>query len=107
MHRTLMMAALSAALLLVPVSADAQLPRDPAERARVVAQIMEMNARQLTLYDREGKPVTTVGTRDLYNQPVFSPDATRMAVVRPDLEKETNDLWVIDNASGAVLKVSW
>jgi ABC-type amino acid transport substrate-binding protein len=93
MTRTLS-AALGAALLLVPVTSQAQLPRDPVERARVVAQIMEMNARQLTLFDRQGRPVTTVGTRDLYNQPVFSPDATRMAVVRPDLEKETQDLWV-------------
>jgi Tol biopolymer transport system component len=100
------MAVLGAALFLAPVVSHAQLPRDPAERARVVAQIMEMNARQLTLFDRQGRPVTTVGTRDLYNQPVFSPDATRMAVVRPDLEKETNDLWVIDNASGKAIQLT-
>ncbi len=105
MTRTLS-AALGAALLLVPVTSQAQLPRDPVERARVVAQIMEMNARQLTLFDRQGRPVTTVGTRDLYNQPVFSPDAARMAVVRPDLEKETQDLWVIDNASGKALQLT-
>lgn len=105
MTRTLS-AALAAALLFVPVTSHAQLPRDPVERARVVAQIMEMNARQLTLFDRQGRPVTTVGTRDLYNQPVFSPDATRMAVVRPDLEKETNDLWVIDNASGTAIQLT-
>ena len=67
---------------------------------------METNARQLTLFDRQGRQVTTVGTRDLYNQPVFSPDATRMAVVRADLEKETNDLWVIDNASGKAIQLT-
>ena len=78
MTRTLS-AALGAALLLVPATSQAQLPRDPVERARVVAQIMEMNARQLTLFDRQGRPVTTVGTRDLYNQPVFSPDARWIA----------------------------
>jgi Tol biopolymer transport system component len=105
MNRTLTAAALAAALL-APIASHAQLPRDPVERARVVAQIMEMNARQLTLFDRQGRPVTTVGTRDLYNQPVFSPDATRMAVVRPDLEKETNDLWVIDNASGKAIQLT-
>jgi Tol biopolymer transport system component len=105
MNRTLA-AALGVALLLAPVASQAQLPRDPAERARVVAQIMEMNARQLTIFDRQGRPVGTVGTRDLYNQPVFSPDATRMAVVRPDLEKETNDLWVIDNASGKAIQLT-
>jgi Tol biopolymer transport system component len=85
-----------AALLLAPSVGEAQLPRDPAERARVIAQIMEANARQLTLFDRRGELVAAFGPRDLYNQPVLSPDATRVAVIKPDLEKETNDLWVLD-----------
>jgi Tol biopolymer transport system component len=105
MNRTLT-AALGAALLLAPVASQAQLPRDPAERARVVAQIMEANARQLTLFDRQGRPVSTVGTRDLYNQPVLSPDATRIVVGRNDLEKETSDLWVVDNASGKAVQLT-
>jgi Tol biopolymer transport system component len=92
--------------LLIASLAEAQLPRDPAERARVVAQIMEANARILTVFDRQGRQVTTVGTRDLYNQPVFSPDATRLAVVRTDLEKESQDLWVIDNASGKMIQLT-
>ena len=89
----------AAALLLTPVLADAQLPRDPAERARIIAQILETQARQLTVFDRQGRNIGVVGPRDLYNQPVFSPDATRMAVVRPDLDKENNDLWIIDVAT--------
>jgi Tol biopolymer transport system component len=92
-------AAFAFAALLTAVPAGAQLPRDPAERARVIAQIMEMNARQLTIFDRQGQQVGTVGTRDLYNQPVFSPDGKSMAVIKPDLEKENNDLWIIDVAS--------
>ncbi len=92
-------AALVCAALLTAVPAGAQLPRDPAERARVIAQIMEMNARQLTIFDRQGQQVGTVGTRDLYNQPVFSPDGKSMAVIKPDLDKENNDLWIIDVAS--------
>jgi Tol biopolymer transport system component len=107
MNRTsLTTTVLCSALLLVPSLSKAQLPRDPVERARVVAQIMEANARQLTLFDRQGRQVSTVGTRDLYNQPVFSPDGTRMAVVKPDLEKETNDLWVIDNAGGKSIQLT-
>jgi Tol biopolymer transport system component len=62
----------------------------------VISQIMEMNARQLTIFDRQGQQVGTVGTRDLYNQPVFSPDGKSMAVIKPDLDKENNDLWIID-----------
>ena len=92
-------AAVACAALLTAVPAGAQLPRDPAERARVIAQIMEMNARQLTIFDRQGQQVATVGTRDLYNQPVFSPDGKSMAVIKPDLDKENNDLWIIDVAT--------
>jgi len=98
-------AAMCAAMLLA-VPAEAQLPRDPAERARVIAQIMEMNARQLTVFDRQGNPVGVVGPRDLYNQPVFSPDAKRMAVIKPDLDKETNDLWIIDVATAQSVQMT-
>ena len=93
-----------AALLLAPLSSQAQLPRDPVERARIISQIMETQSRQLTLFDRQGQTVGVVGPRDLYNQPVFSPDAKRVAVIKPDLDKETNDLWVIDvaTAKGAI-----
>ncbi len=67
---------------------------------------MEANARQLTLFDRQGQAVGVVGPRDLYNQPVFSPDAKRVAVIKPDLEKETNDLWVIDVATARGIQIT-
>ena len=56
---------LSAALLLTSRPALAQLPTDPAERAKVIAQIFQINARQLTLFDREGKEVGQIGARDM------------------------------------------
>src|SRR5262252_7221633 len=87
-------------------TAAQQLPTDPEERAKVIAQIMQTNARQLTLFDREGKELNSVGTKDLYQQPVFSPDAKRMAVIKVDLEKESNDLWVVDVATGNRTKVT-
>jgi Tol biopolymer transport system component len=95
----LAVAAATAVLLFAPTIAHAQLPRDPAERARIIAQILETQARQLTVFDRQGRNIGVVGPRDLYNQPVFSPDTTRMAVIRPDLNVENNDLWIIDVAS--------
>jgi Tol biopolymer transport system component len=106
MNRTSLTITALCAVLLAPALSQAQLPRDPVERARVVSQIMEMNARQLTLFDRQGRPVTTVGTRDLYNQPVLSPDTTRTVVGKNDLEKENSDLWVIDNASGKAIQLT-
>ncbi len=89
-----------------PVVQGQGLPRDPADRARVIAQVLEANARQLTLFDRSGQAVGTVGLRDLWAQPVFSPDAKRMAVIRPDLDKETNDLWVIEVATARATQVT-
>jgi Tol biopolymer transport system component len=93
-------AGIIAALLATAVHGLAQLPKDPEERAKAIAQIMQTNARQLTLFDREGKELNAVGPKDLYQQPVFSPDARRMAVIKVDLEKESNDLWVVDLATG-------
>jgi Tol biopolymer transport system component len=87
-------------------TAAQQLPRDPEERAKVIAQIMQTNSRQLTLFDREGREVSPVGSRDLYQQPVFSPDAKRLAVIKQDLEKESNDLWVVDVATGKQTRIS-
>jgi hypothetical protein len=93
-------ASTTAALMLAALSAQAQLPKDPEERAKVIAQIMQANARQITLFDREGKEVERVGSRDLYNQVILSPDRTRIAVIKADLEKEANDLWLLDTATG-------
>jgi len=103
MNNSYRIAMVLAALLLAAVPGQAQpLPKDPEERAKIIAQIMQTQARQVTLFDREGKQVGTVGTRDLYNQPVLSPDARRVAVIKGDLsfEKENADLWVFDVATG-------
>ncbi len=95
-----------ATLVFAAVPGHAQLPRDPVERAKVIAQIFEANARTLTLFDRTGKEIGRVGPRDLYNQPVFSPDAKRIAVIKADPDKETNDLWALDVATGAGTKIT-
>jgi hypothetical protein len=99
-------AAVFAVVLLAALQAAAQLPRDPEERAKAIAQIMQTNSRQLTLFDREGKELTVVGARDLYQQPVFAPDAKRLAVIKVDPEKESNDLWVVDVATGKTTRIS-
>src|SRR5215475_3031777 len=63
--------AIAVLLLLAPFSAQAQLPTDPAERAKVIEQIFQVNARQLTLFDRQGKMLSQIGTRDMYGAPVL------------------------------------
>jgi hypothetical protein len=93
-------AVLFTALMLAAMPAQAQLPRDPVERAKVVAQIFELNASQLTLFDREGKEVTKIGPRGMYDRPVLSPDGKRIVVIKGDLDKETRDIRVLDVATG-------
>jgi Tol biopolymer transport system component len=93
-------------VLLAALQAAAQLPKDPEERAKAIAQIMQTNARQITLFDREGKELNAVGAKDLYGQPIFSPDAKRMAIIRNDLEKENTDLWIIDLSTGNRIKIT-
>jgi Tol biopolymer transport system component len=95
-----------AAILITAIQALAQLPKDPEERAKVVAQIMQANARQLTLFDRDGKELNSFGPRELYGNPMFSPDNKRMAVVKGDLEKESNDIWIVDIATGKEQRIT-
>ena len=101
----------TAVLLLAPVPGAGQaslLARDDdqvsdqaqAERAERIAREFERNATQLTVFDREGKLMRTVGERAMYFAPKFSPDRTRLAVSKRDLEAETTDLWVFDLATG-------
>ena len=110
--------ALSAALLLAlapaPVRASEQTQvgalvldeKAKALRARRIAQEFEANARVLTVFDRQGKVVATVGERALYNQPVFSPDRTRLAVIKRDSESDTADLWLLDVATGQSTRIT-
>jgi Tol biopolymer transport system component len=77
-----------------------------AAKAKAIAQQFEANARTLTIFDRQGTAITTIGARAIYNTPVFSPDAKRLAVGKIDLEKEVQDLWVFDIASGSGIQLT-
>ncbi len=101
----------TAALLLAPVPGAGQAPllarsddqvsdQAQAERVERIARWFERFATQLTVFDREGKLMRTVGERDMYTMPKFSPDRTRLAVMKGDLEAETADVWVLDVATG-------
>ncbi len=81
-------AALSAALLMAPVPAMAQVPTpanaDDEANAIRNAQQFEANARVLTVFDRQGNFVTTVGERAIFENPVFSPDFDNVKRTHPD-----------------------
>ena len=100
---------LSAALLLgqqVAPSDDAKAKAKAAAKAKAIARNFELNARVLTVFDREGKTVAEIGARALYNQPVFSPDRARVAVIKADQAAQTSDLWVIDVATSEATRVT-
>ena len=96
------------ALLLVPPPGLGQ----PTEAARARAAAaeqrskapLEARGRQLTVFDRQGNVVNRLGERDMYSQPVFSPDGTRVAVIKRPPAADggwgTRDLWVLDVATG-------
>ena len=63
MKKTFRVVIVAALLLAAVLPLHGQLPRDPEERKKVLAQIFEANARQLTLFDRDGK---AVGPRDVF-----------------------------------------
>ena len=103
--------ALAVVFLLAPVRGQGQSQEEKAKaraaaRARGIALARENNAQILNLYDRQGKVVATINERDFYNQPVISPDKTRIAVVRNNPETETADAWVMDVATGKATRIT-
>jgi Tol biopolymer transport system component len=103
--------AFAGALFMAPVPGEGQSANDEkakaAAKAKAIAQQFENNARTLTIYDRQGRVVTAVGPRAIWNTPVFSPDAKRLVAAKVDLEKEVQDLWVFDIAAGKDLQLTF
>ncbi len=95
-------AVVSAALLLAPASGLGQV----ADERASLAQRFEDMGRQITVFDREGNVVNTIGAPDMYSQPVFSPDRTHVAVIRRDFAAGTQDLWVFDLATGKLTRIT-
>jgi Tol biopolymer transport system component len=100
-------------LLLPSLSALGQVPALPstdnetgAARARQIAERFEAEARVLTVFDREGKALSTIGEPAIYYSPVFSPDQKQLAVVKRDLESDTVDLWALEVATGKTIRIT-
>ena len=55
---------------------------------------------QLTIFDRQGTVVSRVGEPAAYSQASFSPDGARLAVIKRDVDADTQDVWAIDIATG-------
>ena len=55
---------------------------------------------QLTVFDRTGAVVARIGEPGLYAFPAFSPDGSRIAVIKTDVETGYQDVWTFDVATG-------
>jgi Tol biopolymer transport system component len=55
---------------------------------------------QLTVFDRQGTIVARVGEPGSFAQPAFSPDGARLAVIKRDLDTDTQDVWTFDISTG-------
>src|SRR5215471_1600293 len=51
---------------------------------------------QLTMFDRTGKVVRTIGEPALIGQPAFSPDGKKLAFARNNVETSNVNLWTVD-----------
>ena len=101
-------AALAAALVIAPLPIRGQLnEKDKAFKAKQNAKAFENNATVMTFYDRTGKQVgEAFGERALYGAAVLSPDRTRVAMVKNDLDNESADLYVLEIASGKTTRLT-
>ncbi len=55
---------------------------------------------QLTIFDRTGTVAARLGEPGLYAQPAFSPDGSRIAVIKTDVDTGFQDLWTFEVATG-------
>ncbi len=67
---------------------------------RVVIAVPPPQLRQITILDRQGKVVKTVGEPGLYLQPGLSPDGNHVVVMRNDPKTSNQDIWTYDVATG-------
>ena len=61
---------------------------------------------QLTVFDRQGTVVGRVGEPGAYSQAAFSPDGSRLAVIKRDLDTDTQDVWAFDVDTGKGTSIS-
>jgi mono/diheme cytochrome c family protein/tetratricopeptide (TPR) repeat protein len=67
---------------------------------RFLARGARRGLQQITILDRQGAVVSRIGEPASYAQAAFSPDASRIAVVRNDPDSDGRDIWTFDVATG-------
>jgi Tol biopolymer transport system component len=73
---------------------------------RFVIAVPPPQLRQLTLLDREGKSVGTVGQPGRYGNVRFSPDGKRLLVMKTDPDTGLTNVWVYEIATGKETRIT-
>jgi Tol biopolymer transport system component len=73
---------------------------------RFVIAVPPPQLRQLTLLDREGKTVGTVGPPGRFGAIRFAPDGKRILVMRNDPDTGLNNIWVYEIATGKATRIT-
>jgi roadblock/LC7 domain-containing protein len=61
---------------------------------------------RITVFDRNGKILSTLGEPGLFTQPALSPDGMRVAAIKADTGTGNKDVWVFDVATGKATPVT-
>ena len=88
------------------LSAEAKDKAAAEARAKRNALQFETNATTIVFYDRAGKRTGALKERALYSDTVVSPDGSRVAVVKNDLNNESADLFIVDIGTGASTRLT-
>ena len=80
----------------VPVPDDLMYISADGDRFLVLPPARGQQLQQVTIFDRKGLVVEKVGEPALYSQPAFSPDGSRLLVMKEDIKTAQKDFWVLD-----------
>jgi Tol biopolymer transport system component len=84
---------------LICISADG-------ERFLVLPPARGQQLQQVTIFDRKGQVVKRVGQPALYSLPAFSPDGSRLLIMKEDVKTGQRDLWVLDIDTAKATRIS-
>ena len=76
------------------------------ERFLVLPPARGQQLQQVTIFDRKGQVIKKVGEPALYSQPAFSPEGTRLLVMKEDVKTGQQDLWVLDIGTAKATRIT-
>jgi Tol biopolymer transport system component len=76
------------------------------ERFLVLPPARGQQLQQVTIFDRKGQVIKKVAEPALYSQPAFSPEGTRLLVMKEDVKTGQQDLWVLDIGTAKATRIT-